>query len=160
MVQERAPVAGPPLRVLILCTGNSARSQMAEALLRWLSGGRAEVRSAGTAPKPEVHPEARATLARRYGLDAERLVPKPVDRFLGQPFDYVITVCDRAAETCPVFPGSVRRLHWSLADPAAAPVAEQPAAFERTAAELEARLRAWLGEPDVDARLRAANDRG
>jgi arsenate reductase len=160
MVQERSPVAGPPLRVLILCTGNSARSQMAEALLRWLAGGRAEVRSAGTAPKPEVHPEARATLARRYGFDAEGLVPKPVDRFLGQPFDYVITVCDHAAETCPVFPGPVRRVHWSLPDPAAAPVTEQPAVFERTAAELEARLRAWLGEPDVAARLRDAKDRG
>jgi protein-tyrosine-phosphatase len=145
-----------PVRVLFLCTGNSARSQMAEALLRWLSGGRAEVHSAGTHPKPEVHPTAVATLDRLYHLTAEALVPKHVDTYRNQSFDYIITVCDQAAEECPVFPGSARRLHWSLPDPAAVGSApdDQQRAFERTAEELESRLRMWLATPDVADRLR------
>jgi arsenate reductase len=139
---------GAPLRVLFLCTGNSARSQMAEALLRWLSGGRAEVHSAGTHPRPDVHPMAVATLARQYHLTTEALFPKSLDQYVDQPFDYVITVCDQAAEACPVFPGAAARLHWSLPDPAAAEgtLDDQRRAFHRTAADLEARLRTWLAE--------------
>lgn len=146
---------GVPTRVLFLCTGNSARSQMAEALLRWLAGERAEVHSAGTHPRPEVHPMAVATLAGRYHLSAEALFPKNLDRYLAQPFDYVITVCDQAAEACPVFPGAATRLHWSLPDPAAAEGTpdEQQRAFDRTAADIEARLKVWLAEPEVSARL-------
>ena len=135
-----------PRRVLILCTGNSARSQMAEALLRHLSGGRMDVFSAGTAPQPEVHPLAKETLERRYGLTSDDLHPKKVDQFVGQPFDYVITVCDNAAETCPVFPGDTTRIHWSFPDPAAATgtLEERRRAFEIVAADIEARLRSWL----------------
>ena len=149
---------GVPVRVLFLCTGNSARSQMAEALLRWRTGGRADVHSAGTHPRPEVHPMAVATLASRYQLSADALVPKNLDRYLAQPFDYVITVCDQAAEACPVFPGAATRLHWSLPDPAAAEGApdDQQRAFDRTAADIEARLRGWLAEPEVSARLGVA----
>jgi arsenate reductase len=146
---------GMPVRVLFLCTGNSARSQMAEALLRWLTGGRAEVHSAGTHPRPEVHPMAVTTLASRYQLSAGTLFPKHLNRYLAQPFDYVITVCDQAAEACPVFPGAATRLHWSLPDPAAAEGTpeEQQRAFDRTAADIEARLKVWLAEPEVSARV-------
>src|SRR3974377_231248 len=103
-------------RVLILCTGNSARSQMAEGLLRHMAGDRFEVHSAGTRPGT-VRPEAIAVLA-ELGLDIAGHSPKHVDRFSGEPFDYVITVCDQANESCPVFPSGTRRLHWSFEDPA------------------------------------------
>jgi arsenate reductase len=145
------------LRVLFLCTGNSARSQMAEALLRHLSDGRAEASSAGTHPKSEVHPMAIATLARRFNLDGSQLFPKTLDRYLGQPFDYVITVCDQAAEACPVFPGASARLHWSLPDPAAVTGTreEQQRAFDQTASDLAQRLRLWLALPAIAARLQS-----
>lgn len=143
-----------PLRVLVLCTGNSARSQMAEAILRRLSANRIEVCSAGSVPQPEVHPAARAVLEDTYGIDTGDLHPKPIDRFLDRPFDYVITVCDRAAESCPVFPGDPERIHWSFEDPAA--VTDETAqrrAFEHVATELAARIRVWLSLPDVRRRL-------
>lgn len=144
-----------PLRVLFLCTGNSARSQMAEALLRSLSNGAIDVHSAGTHPQPQVHPMAKRTLERRYGLSTGGLVPKTMDRYLGQHFDYVITVCDRAAESCPVFPGAPERIHWSFPDPAAATGTpdEQQRAFDTVASELAGRLRLWLSLPAVAARL-------
>ena len=134
------------MTVLFLCTGNSARSQMAEALLRQLSEGRIEVHSAGTRPQPEIHPMARVTMKSRFGLDMASQFPKPLDRYLGQPFDHVITVCDNAAESCPVFPGTPSRIHWSLPDPAAAAgtPAEQQRAFDRTADEIARRLKGWL----------------
>ena len=146
----------PPLRVLFLCTGNSARSQMAEALLRHLSDGRVEVQSAGTHPRPEVHPMAKAALADRFKLAGDGLFPKHLDRFLGERFDYVITVCDHASESCPVFPGAPARIHWSLPDPAAAPGTpeEQQRAFDQTAMDLAARLRLWLSLPAIGQRLR------
>ena len=144
-----------PLRVLFLCTGNSARSQMAEALLRHLSGGRVEVQSAGTHPRPEVHPMATAALASRFHLGSDELFPKTLDRFVGQSFDYVITVCDSAAEECPVFPGAPERIHWSLSDPAAVngSAEEQQRAFDRAAMDLAGRLRLWLSLPGVSQRL-------
>lgn len=144
-----------PLRVLFLCTGNSARSQMAEALLRHLSDGRVEVHSAGTHPRPEVHPMALKTLVDRFGLGTDALFPKTLDRFMGQDFDYVITVCDSAAEACPVFPGAPERIHWSLRDPAAVEGTpeEQQRAFEDSAGDLARRLRLWLALPDVSRRL-------
>lgn len=147
----------PPLRVLFLCTGNSARSQIAEALLRHLSNGRVEAFSAGTHPRPEVHPMATATLAETFNVDSRELFPKTLDRYLGEPFDYVITVCDQAAEACPVFPGSSARLHWSLPDPAAVTGGpeEQRRAFDGTAADIAARLHLWLARPEVAARLDA-----
>src|SRR6185312_5197797 len=105
-------------RVLILCTGNSARSQMAEGLLRHLAGDRFEVASAGVAPT-RIRPEAIRVMS-EIGVDISSRRAKSVDEFAGQKFDYVITVCDNANEHCPVFPGDVQRIHWSFDDPAAA----------------------------------------
>ena len=146
-----------PLRVLFLCTGNSARSQMAEALLRQLSKNRVDVFSAGSAPQPEVHPLAKETLEQRYGIDASSLAPKSMDRFLGERFDYVITVCDRAAEVCPVFPGDPERIHWSFEDPAG--VTDEDArrrAFAWVANGIAGRLRVWMSLPAVQRRIDAA----
>jgi len=111
------------MRVLILCTGNSARSQMAEGLLRYDAGNRFEVSSAGTIPT-QVRAEAIAAM-REVGIDISGHRSKAVDEFAGQSFDYVITVCDNAKETCPVFPATTRRIHWSIEDPAAAQGSEE-----------------------------------
>lgn len=105
-------------KVLILCTGNSARSQMAEGLLRHDAGLRFEVASAGVAPS-HVRREAIAVM-NELGIDISTHRSKSVDQFTGQAFDYVITVCDNANEQCPVFPGKTKRIHWSFEDPAAA----------------------------------------
>jgi protein-tyrosine-phosphatase len=105
------------LRVLFLCTGNAARSQMAEALLRKLSRGRVEVFSAGTHPRAAVHPIACEVLREHFDIDPAGLQPKHLNRFVGEDFDFVITVCDRAAEHCPTFPGDPERIHWSFEDP-------------------------------------------
>ncbi len=105
------------LRVLTLCTANSARSQMAEGILRWLSGGRVESHSAGTHPS-RVNPLA-IRVMQEIGVDISAQYSKPVQEFIGKPIDVVITVCDSAAENCPVFPGRVERIHWSFPDPAA-----------------------------------------
>ena len=104
-------------RVLILCTGNSARSQMAEGLLRHIGGSKFEVESAGVEPS-EVRPEAVAVMD-EIGISLANHRSKSVDEFSGQEFDYVITVCDNARESCPVFSGMTARLHWSFDDPAA-----------------------------------------
>lgn len=104
-------------RVLILCTGNSARSQMAEGLLRNLAGDCFTVASAGVAPS-HVRAEAIEVMG-ELNIDITGHRSKSVDEFLGQEFDYVITVCDNANEQCPVFPGKTRRIHWSFEDPAA-----------------------------------------
>jgi ArsR family transcriptional regulator, arsenate/arsenite/antimonite-responsive transcriptional repressor / arsenate reductase (thioredoxin) len=142
-----------PLRILFLCTGNSARSQMAEALLRHMTHGRAEVFSAGTEPKSAIHPAAKAVLEEKFGIDTSGLQPKHLSRFEGQAFDYVITVCDRAAESCPVMPGDPERIHWSFPDPAALKPDEQRKAFEKVAAELAGRMRIWMALPAVRQRL-------
>src|SRR5215470_18362274 len=104
-------------QVLILCTGNSARSQMAEGLLRHDAGDRFEVESAGTKPS-QVRPEAIAVM-KELGIDISGHRSKSVDEFAGTEFDYVLTVCDNAKESCPVFPGHTNRLHHSFQDPAA-----------------------------------------
>jgi protein-tyrosine-phosphatase/DNA-binding transcriptional ArsR family regulator len=129
-----APAAAvpAPARVLFLCTGNSSRSQMAEALLRRRAGDTVTARSAGSRPKP-VHPLAVAALPE---LGAAR--PKHYDEFLGERFDQVITLCDRVREVCPEFPGQPVAAHWSIPDPAADP-AGRPA-FDRVAAELTDRI--------------------
>ncbi len=101
--------------VLILCTGNSARSQMAESLLRSMAGDRFEVASAGTRPSA-VRPEAIQAM-KEIGIDLSGHRSKSVDEFIGQPIDYVITVCDNANETCPVFPAGTSRMHWPFEDP-------------------------------------------
>ena len=105
-------------RVLILCTGNSARSQMAEGILRHSAGEQFDVASAGVAPT-QVRPEAIAVM-HEIGIDLSKHISKSVDEFTPQEFDYVITVCDNANEQCPVFPGVANRIHWSFADPAEA----------------------------------------
>ena len=130
-----------PTRVLFLCTHNSARSQMAEALLRLEGGGRFAAFSAGTEPRP-VHPLA-VQVMKELGVDLSTARPRSVDEFLGQPFDYVITVCDQAAERCPVFPGPTTRLHWSFEDPSAATgsEAERLAVFRRVRDGLRERVR-------------------
>jgi arsenate reductase (thioredoxin) len=129
-------------RVLILCTGNSARSQMAEGLLRHDAGERFEVESAGTRPGI-VRPEAIAVM-RELGIDISSHRSKHVDEFEGQRFDYVITVCDNARESCPVFFGPARRLHQSFDDPAVlnSSEKEQLPLFRRVRDE----LRAYLAE--------------
>ena len=102
-------------RVLFVCTGNRARSQMAEGLLRHLAGDRYEVYSAGTKPKGLA--EQTVEVMREIGIDVSGQRSKHVDVYAGQAFDYVITVCDSARQTCPVFPGDGQRLHWDVADP-------------------------------------------
>jgi protein-tyrosine-phosphatase len=128
--------AMPPARVLFLCTGNSSRSQMAEALLRRRLGGRVETFSAGSRPKP-VHPDAVAAMA-GLGIDLSTARPKHFAEFAGQSFDRVITLCDRVREVCPEFPGGSAAVHWSIPDPAADP-AGRPA-FDRVAADLAERI--------------------
>jgi len=104
-------------KVLILCTGNSCRSQMAEGLINHELGDTWLARSAGTYPAERVHPLAVRAMA-EVGVDIRGGVPENVDRYLDQPWDLVITVCDSAKETCPVFPGAVEQIHISFSDPA------------------------------------------
>ncbi len=131
-------------RVLILCTGNSARSQMAEGLLRNIGGEQVEVSSAGTRPV-EVNPLA-VEVMREIGIDISAQRSKSVSEFEGRRFDTVITVCDRAAEECPVFPGAPQCIHWSLPDPAAVSgsLEEKHRAFRDVRDVLEQRLREFL----------------
>jgi arsenate reductase len=110
-------------RVLILCTGNSARSQMAEGLFRDMAGEKFEVESAGVAPS-SVRSEAIAVM-HELGIDISSHRSKSVDEFTDKPFDYVITVCDNARESCPVFHGGVERIHWSFDDPASVQGSEE-----------------------------------
>lgn len=127
-------------RVLILCTGNSARSQMAEGLLRHTAGDRFEVESAGTIAS-FVRPQAIAVMA-EIGIDISGHRSKRLDEFLDTEFDYVITVCDNAAENCPIFPGTAMRIHWSFDDPAEAMGTdeEQLALFRRVCDEIKVAL--------------------
>ena len=129
-------------RVLVLCTHNSARSQMAEGFLRQLAGDRYEVVSAGT-EKTEVRREAIESM-RRHGIDISGQASKTLDGFIEQPWDYVITVCDQANESCPFFPGARHRLHWSFDDPSRVQGPERQKAFDQTADAIEDRLKAWL----------------
>ena len=143
-------------RVLVLCTGNSARSQMAEAILRHVGKGALEVESAGTRPQPDIHPLARRAARKLLELEMDGQHPKTLDRFLGQHFDYVITVCDHAAESCPVYPGA-EHLHWSCEDPAAVAGTdeEKQQAFDATASELLSHVRTWLSSPALRDRLQS-----
>src|SRR5215211_2224287 len=137
-------------RVLFLCTGNSARSQMAEGLLRHIAGDRFEVASAGVSPT-KVRPEA-IEVMREINIDISRQHSKSVDEFVGREFDYVITVCDNANEQCPVFPGKTNRIHWSFDDPAAAEGDERArlAVFRRVRDEILQRLRVFLANSKRD----------
>lgn len=136
-------------RVLILCTGNSARSQMAEGLLRHDGGATFEVHSAGTRAS-FVRPEAIAAL-REIGIDISGHRSKSVDEFAGQSFDYVITVCDHAREICPVFPGKTRMIHHSFEDPPAPGTGDDEARmmiFRRVRDEIRAWLKGFIAQPE------------
>jgi ArsR family transcriptional regulator, arsenate/arsenite/antimonite-responsive transcriptional repressor / arsenate reductase (thioredoxin) len=128
---------GASVRVLFLCTGNSSRSQMAEALARARSGGQVEAESAGSAPKP-LHPHAVRVMREEHGIDLAGHRPKHLSAFIEQRFDRVISLCDRVREACPEFPGQPETVHWSIPDPAAEE-AGYPA-FQQTADELESRI--------------------
>jgi protein-tyrosine-phosphatase len=130
-------------RVLFICTHNSARSQMAEGLLRHLSAGRLEVLSAGSHPT-RVHPGAIRAMD-KLGVDIRAQTPRHVQDYAGQSFDYVITVCDRAREVCPAFPGIGQQLHWGFPDPTAiTDDAARDEAFARTAQRLKSRIEYFL----------------
>ena len=134
-------------KVLILCTGNSARSQMAEGLFRYAGGNRYEVFSAGTKPSM-VRPEAIAVM-HEIGIDISGHRSKSVDEFAGQELDLVITVCDNAKESCPIFPGATQRLHWPFDDPAAVAGSEEQrlAAFRSIRDQIQARIKLFLDSP-------------
>jgi len=141
------PGAFPPrakrVRVLFLCTGNSARSQMAEALITVRSGGRVDARSAGSNPKP-LHPNAVRVMRDEHGIDLTEHRSKHLDEFARHRFDRVITLCDRVREVCPEFPGDPEAIHWSIPDPAAGHAdgddeTSYPT-FRQTAAELDTRI--------------------
>jgi protein-tyrosine-phosphatase/DNA-binding transcriptional ArsR family regulator len=127
----------PRARVLFLCTGNSARSQMAEVLAERLSDGAVRAASAGSHPK-SLHPNA-VRVMRERGIDLAGRRSKHLSEFTDRRFDYVISLCDRVREICPEFPGAPQAMHWSVRDPAREPGTDVPA-FERTAAELETRI--------------------
>jgi len=135
-------------RVLFLCTHNSARSQMAEGLLRHLAGDRFEAFSAGT-EATHVRPLAIRAMAEK-GIDISGQTSKTLDRYLGEPFDAVITVCDQAAEACPVFPGARKRLHWSFPDPSRATGSqeEQLAVYRQVRDDIQARIERELLSPE------------
>jgi len=134
------------MRVLFLCTGNSARSQMAEAILRHLSNGAVDVASAGTKPQPAIHPMAKKAIQQLLNITMGEQWPKSLDEFVGQRFDVVITVCDAAAAECPAFPGAASQLHWSFEDPAAAIGSEDQRQrfFDASAKAIVARINLWL----------------
>jgi ArsR family transcriptional regulator, arsenate/arsenite/antimonite-responsive transcriptional repressor / arsenate reductase (thioredoxin) len=136
---QTEPNVKPPLRVLFLCTHNSARSQMAEGILRYYGGNQVEAFSTGNQPS-HVRPEAVQTM-KALSIDISHHRSKHLDEFIGQSFDYVITVCDQANETCPVFPGDPKRIHWSYPDPS---VIEDPKTrlrtYEQIAQELTRRI--------------------
>jgi ArsR family transcriptional regulator, arsenate/arsenite/antimonite-responsive transcriptional repressor / arsenate reductase (thioredoxin) len=130
--------AAAPVRVLFLCTGNSARSQMAEALLRHRAGPAVQAFSAGSHPRP-LHPNA-VRVMRERGVDIHRQRSKHLEAFTGHRFDAVISLCDRVREVCPEFPGPPELIHWSTPDPAVGDDQQTYPAFQRTAAELETRI--------------------
>ena len=156
MIDPRTLNGQPPRRrpsVLFLCTGNSARSQMAEALLEHHSRGTIRVRSAGSHPKP-LHPNAVRVMAER-GIDISTRTSKHLDRFTQTRFDRVITLCDKVREICPQFPGTATvAAHWSMPDPASEGETDETSylAFKRTADELESRIPFLIGELTLQQR--------
>jgi protein-tyrosine-phosphatase/DNA-binding transcriptional ArsR family regulator len=139
----RTPSAAAPtaaVKVLFLCTGNSARSPMAEGLVRARSGGAVEAVSAGSHPRP-LHPNALRVMGEDYGLDLAAHASRRLDQLAGQRFDWVISLCDRVREACPEFPGAPRVVHWSIANPATGDPDEVTyPLFQQTAAELATRI--------------------
>lgn len=154
------PIRGRPTRaprVLFLCTGNSARSQMAEALLEARSAHVIEARSAGSHPKA-LHPNAVRVMA-EHGIDISGRPPKHLSRFARTRFDRVITLCDKVREICPGFPGQPVTAHWSMPDPAAEADSDEGSylAFRRTADELETRIRLLIAQMTAQAHERRAS---
>src|SRR5512133_648697 len=142
-----ATCAGRPVRprVLFACTGNSARSPIAEALLRHRTGGQVEVISAGSHPKPRIHPNAARVLREQYDIDIADHLPRHLDTVARRHFDYVISLCDKVREVYPEFSDQPRLIHWSIPDPAAGDTDRQSyPAFRRTAAEIDTRIRYLL----------------
>ncbi|TDB73077.1 ArsR family transcriptional regulator [Actinomadura sp. KC216] len=141
------PASGGRPAVLFACTGNSARSPIAEALLDHRTGGRVEVASAGSHPKERLHPDAVRVLRERYGIDVGDRRPRHLDALAGRRFDYVISLCDKVREVCPDFGEHARRVHWSIPDPAISESADRAArraAFVRAAADIDTRVRHLL----------------
>jgi arsenate reductase len=136
-----------PLCVLILCTGNSCRSQMAEGLFQGLASDRVETFSAGVEPQGYVHPLA-IHVMQEIGIDISQARSKSVDEFIDQSFEFVITVCDHAAETCPVFPNTPTRIHWPIDDPFTVMGNEETRleAYRRARDELRSRIETFLAE--------------
>ena len=139
-------------RLLVLCTGNSARSQMGEGLFRAEGGGDFEIFSAGTKPS-SVRPEAIAVM-KEIKIDISGHSSKSVEEFSGQSFDYVVTVCDNARDSCPVFPAGTDRIHWSFEDLATVQGSEQErlAAFRRIRDQIHERVKAFFRERTAAAR--------
>jgi protein-tyrosine-phosphatase len=163
-----SPESKGPFRVLVLCTGNSARSQMAEALFNHLGQGRIHAESAGTQPAPRVHPLAIETL-QTHQLQWSGRQPRGLDGLEREPWDFVITVCDRAKESCPVFPGQPVLAHWGMADPAAVvgDEAARRAAFRDALLLIRRRIELMLALPleslermALEARVRAIGTGG
>jgi arsenate reductase len=138
-----------PARILVLCTGNSCRSILAEALFRELGGDRVAVESAGSRPEGTVNPRTIAVLD-EHGIDHAWARSKPMSQFLTREFDHVITVCDDAAEACPVFPGPAVRTHWSIPDPARAQGSDDEIleVYRRTYDDLRGRITSFLATLD------------
>lgn len=138
-----------PIRILVLCTGNSCRSILAEALFRELGGERVAVSSAGARPEGQVNPRT-LTVLDEMGIRHDWARSKSMTEFLDQEFDHVVTVCDNAAEVCPVFPGPAIRTHWSIPDPALATgtTDEQLAVYRSTFADLRERIGGFLATLD------------
>jgi arsenate reductase len=134
-----------PVRILVLCTGNSCRSILAEALFRELGGERVAVASAGSRPEGTVNPRTIAVLD-EAGIDHAWARSKPLTEYLDRAFDHVLTVCDDAAEACPVFPGPAVRTHWSIPDPARATGTDEElrAVYRATFSDLRGRIEAFL----------------
>jgi protein-tyrosine-phosphatase/DNA-binding transcriptional ArsR family regulator len=163
-----APAPPPPhrrtpvVRALFVCTGNSARSPMAEALLRQRCAGWVRTTSAGTQPRPRLHPHTARILHEQFGIDIARQRPRHVNTLTGRRFDYVITLCDKAREACPELAGRPRLLHWSIPDPAAAADTDQGGlpAFARVASDIDTRIRYLLPvlAAPADHRLASVTD--
>lgn len=140
------------LNVLILCTGNSARSQMAEGFLNHIGAGRFEAYSAGVEPKG-LNPHAVKVIG-EVGIDISHHKSKNLEVYLNDKFDFVITVCDSANEKCPVFPGDYERIHWSFDDPAGMEGDEETklAVFRRVRDEIKDRINAWIADQEKSIR--------
>jgi ArsR family transcriptional regulator, arsenate/arsenite/antimonite-responsive transcriptional repressor / arsenate reductase (thioredoxin) len=166
-LRRHATVPTPPVEqlrprrvaVLFVCTGNSARSTIAEALLRHRTAGQVTAESAGSRPRPDLHPNTVRVLHEMFGIDIPGRRPQHLGALAGRSFDHVITLCDKAREICPEFPAHPRRAHWSIPDPATADGTDSYPAFERTAADIDTRIRHLLPVLTASTDERTSRDR-